>query len=157
MTPNSTECSRRAVRVTPKSLKKTGQFRYWFLGGCAFGFAMMPHLASRLLPFLGIIFVIFIALSTSWVLAMTVTTTLCYRYLKPPSLTDEQLAAQLELAEAVGVHPQTIGYIERRQYNLSLALAFRLATFFGLSLDAVFSPEPFELLGNDTLSKRGVA
>ena len=69
----------------------------------------------------------------------------------------ERSISRKELAEAVGVHPQTIGYIERRQYNLSLALAFRLATFFGLSLDAVFSPDPFELLGNDILSKRGVA
>lgn len=69
----------------------------------------------------------------------------------------ERSISRKELAEAVGVHPQTIGYIERRQYNLSLALAFRLATFFGLSLDAVFSQEPFELLGNDILSNRGVA
>lgn len=69
----------------------------------------------------------------------------------------ERSISRKELAEAVGVHPQTIGYIERRQYNLSLALAFRLAMFFGLTLDAVFSPDPFEPLGNDILSKRGVA
>ena len=69
----------------------------------------------------------------------------------------ERSISRKELAEAVGVHPQTIGYIERRQYNLSLALAFRLAGFFGLSLDAVFSLEPFELLGNDVLSGHGVA
>jgi len=69
----------------------------------------------------------------------------------------ERSISRKELAEAVGVHPQTIGYIERRQYNLSLALAFRLATFFGLSLDAVFSPEPFESLSNDVLCGHGVA
>jgi len=67
----------------------------------------------------------------------------------------ERSVSRKELAEAVGVHPQTIGYIERRQYNLSLGLAFRLAKFFGLTLDAVFSPGPFELIGNDILSKRG--
>ncbi len=67
----------------------------------------------------------------------------------------ERSVSRKELAEAVGVHPQTIGYIERRQYNLSLGLALRLAKFFGLTLDAVFSPEPFELIGNDILSKRG--
>jgi DNA-binding XRE family transcriptional regulator len=60
------------------------------------------------------------------------------------SLRDEQSVSRKELAEAVGVHPQTIGYIERRQYNLSLALAFKLASFFGMTLDAVFAPEPFE-------------
>jgi len=69
-------------------------------------------------------------------------------------LRTERSVSRKELAEAVGVHPQTIGYIERRQYNLSLALAFRLASYFGLSLDAVFSEEPFEPLSNEAL-KRG--
>ena len=63
----------------------------------------------------------------------------------------ERSVSRKELAEAVGVHPQTIGYIERRQYNLSLALAFRIAGYFGLSLDAVFSPEPFAPLSNEAL------
>ena len=61
-------------------------------------------------------------------------------------LRTERSVSRKELADAVGVHPQTIGYIERRQYNLSLDLAFRLAGYFGLSLDAVFSKEPFEPL-----------
>jgi DNA-binding XRE family transcriptional regulator len=69
-------------------------------------------------------------------------------------LRTERSVSRKELAEAVGVHPQTIGYIERRQYNLSLALAFRLASYFGLSLDAVFSEVPFEPLSNEAL-KRG--
>lgn len=63
----------------------------------------------------------------------------------------ERSVSRKELAQAVGVHPQTIGYIERRQYNLSLNLAFRLADYFGLSLDAVFSRERFEPLSNDAL------
>ncbi|MDH3747492.1 MAG: helix-turn-helix domain-containing protein [Gammaproteobacteria bacterium] len=54
-------------------------------------------------------------------------------------------------ADAVDVHPQTIGYIERRQYNPSLAVAFRLAGKFGLSLDAVFSPQAFEPLSDAAL------
>ncbi len=66
-------------------------------------------------------------------------------------LRTERSVSRKQLAEAVGVHPQTIGYIERRQYNLSLSLAFRLASFFGLSLDAVFSPVPFEPLSNESL------
>ncbi len=63
----------------------------------------------------------------------------------------ERSVSRKELATAVGVHPQTIGYIERRQYNLSLALAFRLAAYFGLTLDAVFSLEPFKPLSNEVL------
>ncbi len=66
----------------------------------------------------------------------------------------ERSVSRKQLAEAVGVHPQTIGYIERRQYNLSLALAIRLATYFGLTLDAVFSPEPFAPLANDVLTNQ---
>ena len=69
-------------------------------------------------------------------------------------LRTERSVSRQELAEAVGVHPQTIGYIERRQYNLSLDLAFRLAGYFGLSLDAVFSKEPFEPLSNEALKQR---
>ena len=68
-------------------------------------------------------------------------------------LRTERSMSRKELAEAVGVHPQTIGYIERRQYNLSLALAFRLANYFGLTLDAVFSSQPFKPLSNDALKE----
>lgn len=66
-------------------------------------------------------------------------------------LRTERSVTRKQLAEAVGVHPQTIGYIERRQYNLSLSLAFRLAEYFGLTLDAVFSPAPFAPLTNEVL------
>jgi len=66
-------------------------------------------------------------------------------------LRTERSVSRKELADAVGVHPQTIGYIERRQYNLSLALAFKLAGYFGLSLDAVFSPQAFEPLSDAAL------
>ena len=34
--------------------------------------------------------------------------------------------SRVELAQQVGVNPQTIGYLERGEYNPSLALAFRL-------------------------------
>ncbi len=64
----------------------------------------------------------------------------------------ERGVSRQQLADAVGVHVQTIGYIERRQYNLSLDLAFRLAGFFGLSLDALFSVNPFEPLANAQLT-----
>jgi len=46
------------------------------------------------------------------------------------------------LADAVGVNYQTIGYLERGEYNPSLGLAFLLAEFFGVPIEAVFSREP---------------
>jgi putative transcriptional regulator len=67
-------------------------------------------------------------------------------------LRTERGVSRKELADAVGVHPQTIGYIERRQYNLSLDLAFRLAGYFDVSLDALFSKKPFEPLSNEALT-----
>ena len=49
--------------------------------------------------------------------------------------------SRVELAERVGVNPQTIGYLERGEYNPSLALAFRLAALFGLPVERIFIRE----------------
>ena len=46
------------------------------------------------------------------------------------------------LAEEVGVNFQTIGYLERGDFNPSLELALRLATFFEVPVEALFSLEP---------------
>jgi DNA-binding XRE family transcriptional regulator len=46
--------------------------------------------------------------------------------------------SRVELAARVGVNPQTIGYLERGEYNPSLALAFRLGELFGLPIEQVF-------------------
>lgn len=43
-----------------------------------------------------------------------------------------------ELAEQVGVHYQTIGYIERGEYSPSLVLALRIASVLGASVEDVF-------------------
>ena len=48
-----------------------------------------------------------------------------------------------ELAAELGVHYQTVGYLERGEYAPSLALALRAARLFGLPVEAVFSLEPF--------------
>ena len=45
-------------------------------------------------------------------------------------------------AEALGVHYQTVGYLERGEYNPSLHLALRIAAFFGVPVEEVFSLEP---------------
>ena len=43
-----------------------------------------------------------------------------------------------ELAEQVGVHYQTIGYIERGEYSPSLVLALRIAAVLGASVEDIF-------------------
>ncbi len=44
----------------------------------------------------------------------------------------EQGVSRRELADALGVHYQTVGYLERGEYNPSLHLALRIAEFFGV-------------------------
>jgi len=51
---------------------------------------------------------------------------------------------RVELADLVEVNPQTIGYLERGEYNPSLALAFRLAGVFGRTVEEVFVRERSE-------------
>lgn len=48
------------------------------------------------------------------------------------------------LADAVGVHYQTIGYLERGAWHPSLGLAIKIARFFELPVEAIFSDQPFE-------------
>lgn len=43
-----------------------------------------------------------------------------------------------ELAEQVGVHYQTIGYIERGEYSPSLVLALRIASVLGAKVEEIF-------------------
>lgn len=50
------------------------------------------------------------------------------------------------LAEAVGVNPQTIGYLERGDYKPSLELALRICRYFGVPVETVFSLAPFPSL-----------
>ncbi|MGY1711501.1 helix-turn-helix transcriptional regulator [Geodermatophilus sp. SYSU D00758] len=55
----------------------------------------------------------------------------------------EQGVTRRELADALGVHYQTVGYLERGEYNPSLHLALRIAEFFGVPVEVVFSTRPF--------------
>jgi DNA-binding XRE family transcriptional regulator len=62
----------------------------------------------------------------------------------------------VKLAEAVGVNPQTIGFLERGDYIPSLELAFKISRYFRLPMEAVFSPDPFRPLSEQlyTLERR---
>ncbi|MBV9670350.1 MAG: helix-turn-helix transcriptional regulator [Acidobacteriales bacterium] len=55
----------------------------------------------------------------------------------------ERRLSRQELADQLGVNYQTIGYLERGEYNPSLDLAMRLAEFFELPIEAIFSRKPF--------------
>ena len=63
----------------------------------------------------------------------------------------ERGVSRRELAEALGVHYQTIGYLERGEYSPSLHLALRIAEYFGVPVEVVFSTRPFPRLGADAV------
>lgn len=58
----------------------------------------------------------------------------------------ERGVSRQALADAVGVNYQTIGFLERGEYGPSLKLAFSIAAYFGLPVEAVFSTEPLRPL-----------
>jgi putative transcriptional regulator len=60
----------------------------------------------------------------------------------------ERGVSRRELADALGVHYQTIGYLERGEFNPSLHLALRIAEFFGVPVELIFSIRPFPRLGD---------
>jgi DNA-binding XRE family transcriptional regulator len=55
----------------------------------------------------------------------------------------ERGQSRRELADAVGVNPQTIGYLERGDYKPSLELAMKIAEHFDVSVEVLFSFRPF--------------
>ena len=59
----------------------------------------------------------------------------------------ERRISRRELADALGVHYQTIGYLERGEFSPSLHLALRIAEYFDVPMEVVFSLRPFERLG----------
>ncbi len=61
------------------------------------------------------------------------------------------------LAEEVGVNYQTVGYLERGDYNPSLELAFRLSEAFGVPIEAIFSREPLRPMSEELYSRPQVA
>ena len=48
-----------------------------------------------------------------------------------------------QLAELVGVHYQTIGYLERGEYSPSLVLALKISEVLGQDVQSLFSIKPF--------------
>lgn len=59
----------------------------------------------------------------------------------------ERNISRRELAEALDIHYQTVGYLERGEYSPSLHLALRIAAYFDVPLEHVFSLAKFPLIG----------
>jgi len=75
-------------------------------------------------------------------------------YNRLPVLRAERGLSRQELADAVGVNYQTIGYLERGDYNPSLELAFKLAEYFGLPIEAIFSTRPLKPLSETLVAQK---
>ena len=70
-----------------------------------------------------------------------------------PVLRAERNLSRQELADAIGINFQTIGYLERGDYNPSLDLAFQLSEFFNLPIEAIFSREAFKPLSSEVYAR----
>lgn len=69
-----------------------------------------------------------------------------------PMLRAERGISRKDLAAALGVHYQTIGYLERGEYSPSLYLALKIAEYFEVPVGVVFSLHPFARLGSEEKS-----
>jgi putative transcriptional regulator len=70
-------------------------------------------------------------------------------YNRLPVLRAERGLSRQDLAKALGINYQTVGYLERGEYNPSLELVFRISEFFGLPIEAIFSRKPFKPLSEE--------
>ncbi|MCY1140379.1 helix-turn-helix transcriptional regulator [Actinoplanes sp. Pm04-4] len=62
-----------------------------------------------------------------------------------------------QLADALGVHYQTVGYLERGEFSPSLHLALRLSRYFEVPVEVIFSLDPFPRLGAPSPSSNGAS
>ncbi|MGH3086136.1 MAG: helix-turn-helix transcriptional regulator [Rubrobacteraceae bacterium] len=60
----------------------------------------------------------------------------------------ERGISRRDLSEALGVHYQTVGYLERGEYSPSLHLALKLAEYFEVPVEVIFSTTPFPRIGS---------
>jgi DNA-binding XRE family transcriptional regulator len=66
----------------------------------------------------------------------------------------ERGVSRQQLADALKINYQTIGFLERGDYSPSLKLAFGLSEFFGLPVEAIFSRQPFQPLSEQVYGSR---
>lgn len=66
----------------------------------------------------------------------------------------ERGISRKELADEIGVNFQTVGYLEREEYNPSLDLAFRISEYFQLPIDFIFSSQPVKPMSQQILEQK---
>ncbi len=59
-------------------------------------------------------------------------------------LRQERGMSRKELADMIGVNVQTVGYLEREEYNPSLDLALRISETFNFPVEFIFSVQPMK-------------
>ncbi len=69
-------------------------------------------------------------------------------------LRQERGISRRELADKIGVNFQTVGYLEREEYNPSLDLAIRISEIFGLPIEMIFGTEPLKPMSQELLKHR---
>lgn len=65
----------------------------------------------------------------------------------------ERDMTRAQLAEMIGVNPQTIGALERGDHSPSLDLAFNICEVFNLPVEAVFSRTEFTPMSSEIYRK----
>jgi DNA-binding XRE family transcriptional regulator len=65
----------------------------------------------------------------------------------------ERGLSRRQLADKLGINFQTVGYIERGDYNPSLELALTVAEFFRLPVEAIFSLRPMAPLSAEVFGE----
>ncbi len=68
-------------------------------------------------------------------------------------LRKERDISRKDLAEKIGVNFQTVGYLEREEYNPSLDLAFKISEYFNLPVEFIFSTKPMKPLSQELYDK----
>lgn len=69
-------------------------------------------------------------------------------------LRKERGLSRKDLAEKIGVNFQTVGYLEREEYNPSLDLAFRISGVFSAPIEFIFSTKPMPALSWEILKMK---
>jgi DNA-binding XRE family transcriptional regulator len=75
-------------------------------------------------------------------------------YNRIPVLRAERGLSRSDLADALDINAQTVGYLERGDFNPSLELALRISEYFGLPIEAIFSRKPFRPLSEELYGGR---
>jgi len=69
----------------------------------------------------------------------------------------ERNLSRQDLADAVGINVQTVGFLERGDYSPSLTLALDLSEYFGLPVEAIFSRKPLRPLSEAVYGESSLA